>query len=182
MQGDPVHRCGHTVFADTVVDVIAREVRAANRTHRAGAGVVRAGQVGRTANRVGQGGIDHFQSHFRGLTGCHFGRGGGLRGLEVGDGLRKCLLVGFFMRCIESGGFGGDRFAGGPSRVVFCAARGNTAPSGGDIGGHFERRVWPIQSDARSGDFLGPQWRAVHLVATGFVRRALADDCAGGDK
>ena len=57
MQGQTVHGCGHTVFTDTVIDVATFITTVGgDRGLNAGLGVVRTGQVGRTA--------DHFRDRF----------------------------------------------------------------------------------------------------------------------
>ena len=68
VQRHAVHRRGHAELADAVIDVAAAVIVGRKRLQRLGFRVVRAGQVGRSADGRRDGGIDRFQRHFRRLA------------------------------------------------------------------------------------------------------------------
>ena len=149
-------------------------------------GEVRAGQVGRAAHELGQ----HWRQTFDGQ----------LRSFACGD--RFGLLVGLGNQRIDAGLPIGRQFAlhaalelrsevrelllvGGEGRIPLGFQRLALqlgVPGVVDRLGNFERRMRPANGFTRGGDFLVAQRGAVHVVRTGLVGRAFADDGLAADQ
>ena len=150
---------------------------------RLGLGVVRAGEIGRAADRVGQRGVDHLE-HFlarlargpRRLVGRHLGLEGvddivdrrrdvaGLAAIELG-------AVGFGHRCMPLDPLAPRRLAPGAG----------LAPGGEDRLGNLEGRIRPAEVLAGARDLGLAERRAVRFLGAGLGRRAIADDGLAGD-
>jgi hypothetical protein len=61
VKGDAVHDGGHAEFANTVMQVAAREVGGRDRPHALGNGQVGVGQVRRTTQQFGESGGQHIK-------------------------------------------------------------------------------------------------------------------------
>ncbi len=75
MQRHAVHRRGHTMLADSVIDIAALAVGGVEHAHVASLGIVRAGKVGRAAHGLAHDRVDDRQRHFRGFAGRVLGLG-----------------------------------------------------------------------------------------------------------
>ena len=183
VQRDTVHGSGHAVLAHAVVDVAAGEVRRRNRLGLARLGVVRAGQVGRAAERFQENAVDDFKRVFRSLAGCRVrlgfgelllvGRNGRVEAAfeiagEAADELG--LLLGF--RLLETGF---------PFLVGLGRAKTGEAPGVEHVGGNDKGFRFPVQRLAGCGDFVRAERRTVHLVRAGLVRRTEADGRLASD-
>ena len=71
---DPVHRRGHAVLADAVVDIAPAAIGGIEDAEPLGQRVVRSGEVGRAAQRLGYGRVDHLEHHLRRLARRDLGR------------------------------------------------------------------------------------------------------------
>ena len=184
MQGQAVHRGGHAMFADAVMDIAAGIVAGLDDGGFLGLGIVRAGQVG--------GAADQFRQH-RGQRVDHMLRGhagGDLRLLFGG------LLLEGLHRLVETAGQAPGQNA--LQLLAFLAAQlvhlllpalagGGTAladlaPGGQDVLGNLEGRMGPAQRRAGALDLLSAQRRAVGGSAALLLRRAIADDGLAGDQ
>ena len=147
-------------------------------------GVVRAGEVGRAADRLGQKRVDRLERQLRGLAGRDLLRVGG-EAVEIVRRGRKS--VGQARRpsggrTLACSGAGGEPGAASPrARPAHRApgrAPGARAMSAGISNGG---RV-PAELLARRGDFVGAERGAVGGGGALLVGRAEADDRAAGDQ
>ena len=181
MQRHAVHRRRHAVLADAVVDIAAPIVRRGEGLHVLRLGVVRAGEVRRTADGFGHRPINHVQRVLRGIAGGDPRRALGQVLLVGGDGGRKGRQ-GAFDGAVEV------RFPGGGGQALRPGGPlGDATGSGGAPGlkqgrGDFKRREIPIQVLAGGGHFLVAQSRAMGGRGALLVGGAEADDGLAGDQ
>ena len=74
MQRHAVHRSRHAMLTNAVIDIAPFAVFSRERSGCAGFGIVRAGEVCRAANCVGECVIDDAKCHFGGFAGGDFFR------------------------------------------------------------------------------------------------------------
>jgi hypothetical protein len=178
MQRDAVHRGGHAVFADAVMDVTAGEIVRGDRGWSGWSGCCwnRSGRQIRRAFPADA--VDHFKRHFGRLAGGDFGS------------LRKLLLVGLIpardwpgrsprMRRSNSARISlsasARRF---PGLAVLDRTKAGNAPGVENVGGHLERLFVPAERLAGAGDFLVAERRAVRLgVRPCWARRSRSRSC-----
>ncbi len=185
MQRHAVHDRGHAEFTHAVADVVAG-LAVAHRMAAFPVGQVGTGQVGRTAEELGQRGGQRIDRDLRCLAGGDgFGLGvdrsqflGNVR-LPVGGqfALHAALELGAFSRV----GFlvFGELVV--PQRFQ-ALTLGLGIPAGVDVGRHFKRFVVPAHVLAGSQNFVVAQRSAVHVVGAGLVGRTLADDGLAADQ
>ena len=186
MQVQAVDDGGHAELAHAVVDVVTvgrvlEYVDAARPV-----GVVRAGQVGRAADQLGQVRGEFLDARARGLAGgdllvvaLHLGQDlldqavevvGQLAfhaPLEFGGLFRVRLFVS--LEALVPGLFGGRALLAG-------------VPGGADVVGNLERAVLPAQLLAGGGDFVLAQGGAVHAGGAGLVGGTEADGGLAADQ
>ena len=181
MKRDAVHRRCHAVFADTVMHIASRGAVTAVGILAADAGVVRSGQVGRSADQRRAGRQD-------GLDGLLASDAGGkllrLRRQALLPGADSLVDGGVeiaFYRGIESRGVSGvvTRL---PGFACGAAAAADGAPGIADLGRNFKRCVRPADGGACALDFFGTQRGAVGTGSAGFLRRAITDHGAAPDQ
>ena len=172
------------MLADAVVDIAAAELAFHDHRLAFDLGVVRTGEVGRTA--------DHARERGKGDTECIFG--------PVARALLGGLDCSFRFEAIDGGfqRFGLCRSNGieqccargsrdflpslGPSVMLGLAARSGRAPRGEQCLGHNKRAMRPAESLARASNFFGAERRAVRRGFTGFRRCAKANGGFGRDQ
>ncbi len=182
MQRQTVHRGGHAMLADAVMDVAAAELAGADRRQALGERQIGMGQVGRAADGDVAGVVDHAERHFGGLARRNFGGLRDMLGAEFieapRDAARDIARQGGFES--RAAGRGAEPFL--PLRPLGAAALRDAAPRGDNAVGHLERRVRPAQMQARGGDFLIAERRAMRLFGALQIGGALADQRLAGDE
>ena len=164
MQRHAVHRGGHAVLADAVVDEAAGVVGRRHRLHRLGAGVVGAGEVGRAADHLRHRRDDAFQRELAGGAGRDVLRLLGEAFLHRADGGVRARPAG---RRVMRRSNSARLSAGSAARRLSHAARAalralaGGAPLRQHLGGDLERRIAPAELLARALDLVGAERRAV---------------------
>ncbi len=180
MKRHPVHRRGHSELADTIIDVAAGIIKPCQRFLVLRFGVVRTGEVGRTADRLGQLIVDRAERHFRRLAGRDLLR----RRDQALD------VIGEREAGRQAAGHAAEEFALAPAGVeppapgamIASASPPRFPPGLGDVVGEFERPMIPAQFLARRGDFVGAERGTMGGGGALLVGRALADDRPAGDQ
>ena len=130
MERDAVHRRGHAMLAHAIIDIAAGIIGRAHRRHVLGLGIVRAGEIGRAADELGQHRHQPLQHVLRGLAGGQLRRLGDEaalqprdRGLEAFGQNALDAAVEFLMLGI--GGVAADPFVmeGGPALAETAPGR-----------------------------------------------------------
>ncbi len=181
MQRHAIHRRRHAEFADAVINVAAGIIVSRHRQGRRRLGVVRSGQIGRTADQLRDRRGQRAKRHFGRLAGRHLLRIAGeicdvtfdRSRNEAGDRLHlgdKGVLV--------IGGFEPP----GPGAVCCPARLTREAPTGQNVSRDDERFVVPAQRFTRGGHFACAERCAVDTAGALLVGRALADHGAAGDQ
>ncbi len=184
MQREAIHRGGHAVLADAVVDVVAGERATRDRSLRLGVREVRMRQVRRAADQSGNcpgNAVEHLlrglpRRQLRTLAGkalAQFRRGLGI-GLRQGNGLALD----------EQLALRGRRafVAVEPGKTLDLPALSDHPPCLEDRDRHHEGLIVPAERPARRRCLLGAERRAMRLLGALAVRRAIADDGAAGDQ
>ena len=182
MQRHAVHRGCHAMLAHAPMDIAPGIIA---RTHGRNAlhiGVVRAGEVGRTADHLGHRGHQRGQRLLAGDAGADLGFALGDGGAVRIQGIRPALGQAAGHRALEFGllRMAGEAFEPGTAGAAAPAA--GFFPGGFDVLGDVEGRVAPAHGRARAGDFLGPQGRAMAACRAGLFGCCETDDGAAGDQ
>ena len=179
VHGETVHHRAHCEFAHTVIDVIA--IQAGRGQSAAGSveGEIGTGQIGRSAQQFRQQFAEVIERAFRGLArgfGFFGGGHGGHTGAGAGGPIERQAAV---HDALE---FGGEFRMGARIDLELVIpgtfARGAglaCAPGGVDLVRHDEGCMGPVERDAGGGYFVDAERRAVAALATGLVRRTVAD-------
>ena len=184
MKRHAVHRSRHTVFTDAVMNEAAAVIVGGQRLGLACVGIVRPGQVGRTADRFRHNAVDDFECHLRRLA------GGNLRLV-----FREFFLV-LGDRCIEAAGdfareaaFEGDAGlrrgfgqTGFPCLAFLDGAQAGEAPGVENVRRNGKCFGFPAERLAGGSDFVRAEWRAVGGLGAGLGRCAEADGRLAGDE
>ena len=177
MQVDAVHRGGHAEFAHAVADVAAGGLAGVLAVHRLDARQVRAGQVGRSADHLGQGRRQRLKRHLAGLAGRGFFRIGEQFGAGV---LQRRFIIagqGAGQAAVELGadraGFRAQaRF---PCLALVGAPAADGQPFRGEIVRDGEGLGRPADGLFGQRSLVLAQGRAVDGIAAGLVGRAETD-------
>ncbi len=177
MQRQAVHGRGHAVLADAVIDVAALAVVGVEGAEVGGQRVVRAREVGRAADGLGQRLVDHAQHHLGGFAGRHLGRllggllleGADARGQRAGQLARHDPLE------LGLAALGQGVEARLPLGARGGAAAADRVPGIADVVGDHERIVGPAIGLAHHLDLVGTQRRAMRAGGVLFLGRAEAD-------
>ncbi len=184
VQRDAVHRGRHLVLADAVAHVAAEAILGGEGQGLGSVGEVRAGEVGRAADGLGQQLVDDFQRHLARLAGSDLRLVGDELGLERFDGRVPVVRQLAGGAALELGALrrigGGEAAFPGATQVGRAGAGG--APGVEDVSGDFEGGVGDAELRLGGSEFLGAERRAVHRVRVGLLGRAVADDGLGGDQ
>ena len=157
MERHAVHGRRHAVLANAVMHVAAGIVGRRDRLGLRRAGVVRAGQVRRTADRLGQALVDHLERHFRRFAGRDLRLVVRQLLLVVGDRRFEAARQVAAHAPLELGadvGFGA-RQPLFPLLALFRGAQSGQAPVVEDFRRDHERRRCPAERLAGCRDFLG---------------------------
>ncbi len=182
MQGDAVHGGRHSVLANAVVDVAAREGPRSDAPHPLRDRQVGMGEIGRAAH--GQFGrtVDDGQRQFRRLAGRHIGR---LVEMLPAEGLKRFhhgvghIATDSVFEVVTSAG---RREPLLPGKAGCPAALGRRAPRPDDVVWNLEWRMVPADVCPRGGDLDLAEGRAMGLFRAAQVGCALSDDCPAGDQ
>ena len=175
MQGDAVHRRGHRMLADAVMDIVALEDIGPHRPLALGAGEIGMGEVGRAADRSG------FARSRRSPVArpCRVAMVGPFGDEPVCELSMQRRIAGSFRfsamerresrRRLRTPCTARSSYAERPAPA--CA---DLAPLPEDVVRNLEWLMRPVQRVARVGDFLGAERRAVRLFAcpAGSARRS----------
>ncbi len=187
MQRHAVHRRGHAVLADAVMDVAPGELPGVNGAMLAGLGEVRTGQVGRAADGLGQRAALTTSSAISRPCGsrpwlassdsCAL-RKAAMRGRQTPGICRRCSAA----RSVRCGASWSSR----ASHALRASAPRAPTPSPGGMDRGRESTNGCVRSSRASarvrGDLVGAERRAMGLVRALLVRRAVADHRAAGDQ
>ena len=185
VQRHAVHHGGHAEFPHAITQVVAGAM-VVDPDRGAHVGQVRAGQVGRATEELRQRRADCFQ-HDLGRLACRqllvqlarlmdqrieapgkaCGHGAGLAPQQFGRQVAVLRLV----ACKQAV----------PCLFQRRAARAGV-PGGGQLIGNVEWLVTPAAAIAHGLDFIGAQRRAVHIMAAGLARGAMADHGLAADQ
>ena len=184
MQRQAVHRRGHAVLADAVMDIGAREVARLDDRVQLGERAVRACQIGRAADQTGDDGQQLLDHLLRGLA-C--GERGSVAAEISLDGIHRGGKL-IANRRIDRIGEMAAGFRIEPLRRLLppviggrmaCAGR---PPARQDRLRHLEGRMMPAEALARAVDLVLAKRRAMGRGGALLGRGAVADDGAAGDQ
>ena len=186
VQLQAIHDRRHAELAHAVMHVVAGRIRGRQHARGAVPGVVRAGQVGRSADPLRQGGGQRIEGRLRRRPGGDAGR----LGLGIGNGRRGTGREALRQLAGEAAlELGGQLRVGRPVVLeelfplrLVTLAPGTRVPAGADVGRHLEGGMRPVDGEAGRGDFRGSQRLAVHRLRAGLGRRTKADHGLAADQ
>ena len=181
MQGNTVHRSRHAMFTHPVMNIAAGRIVVIENRLFVNAGVVRTGQVSRTAKQRRTGRDNGSNCLLAGNTGCNllwFSRQPAFPGQDrLIDGGTVIACDG----CIECGAVSGG-MAVLPGSACRSAPAANGTPCCHDVIRNFEWRMRPAKRGARASNFVSPEGGTMHTGGAGLFGCAKTDHGAAADQ